>query len=227
MIGGPPLLQTYAVRRSALGATARVLTVQLLGGGADGGDADAETIPDAEVMQPLGLFARPALTDHTEALGVEVGDEVYVLHMLDKGGGGGSVAAFTGVAEGATWLYGAKEAGARLELSPDGDATLRCHTARSLTLVHPSGATITIGTSGQIDVTAAAGQDLRLNAGTKQVAREEDALNVGTLVATAGPYPVLFTYVPGTAGAAAPAPPGGVALAGVVLTGTGAPTVKA
>lgn len=87
-------------------------------------------------------------------------------------------------------------------------------------------AVIRIRANGDIEVTPGSGQSVILAGGTKKNARVEDPLNVGTLVATAGPYPVLFTYIPGVAGPTPPAPPGGVALTGVIATAGGAPFVK-
>lgn len=87
-------------------------------------------------------------------------------------------------------------------------------------------AVIRIRANGDIEVTPKAGQSVVLAGGSLKNARVEDPLNVGTLVATAGPYPVLFTYVPGVAGPTPPAPPGGVALTGVIATSGGAPFVK-
>ncbi len=90
-----------------------------------------------------------------------------------------------------------------------------------------SGTRIFLDKTGTIHIDAASGQDVILNGGTLQVARETDALDVGTLVATAGPYPVLFTYTPG-----AYPPPGtpqsgaSISLAGIVAKGTGAAHTK-
>lgn len=219
----------YRVGATSLGANARTLLVQLRGSAPDGApDDEGEIISDAEVLQPLGLFARPVVGTHTEAMGADAGDEVWVSWLGDKTGGGGSVGAFAEVdaPAGTTLLYGAKEAAARITLTPDGDATVACKAARSITLSHPSGASITIDGNGAIAVSAAAGQDITFNGGTKRAARIEDALDVGTLVATAGPWPVVFTYVPGT-GTPLAAPPGGVSLQGVIATLTGAERVKA
>lgn len=218
----------YSVTGTALGSQTRTLTTQLVGASADGASQEtAETIASAEVLQPLGLFARPNITQHTEALALEAGDDVVVIWVGDKSGGGGASGAFSAgdAPAGTTVLYGAQEGAARVTLTPDGDATVACKTGRSLTLAHPSGATVTIDGNGAIQVSAAAGQDITFNGGSKKVARVEDALDVGTLVGTAGPYPVVFGYVPGTGTPAAP-PPGGVSLQGVIQTAAGAARVK-
>lgn len=234
------MIQSYSVRVTTLGSRTRALTVQLVGAGAEGADDSAgptadpnaappEVVPSAEVLQPLGLFARPAITARTEAIGIELGDEVLVLCLVDKSGGGGSLGSFAGghtVAEGETVLYGAREGSATVRIGPQGDVAVACAADRTLTLTHPSGASITIETDGSITVNAASGKDIAFNGGTKRVAREEDALNVGVLSGTAGPYPVVFAYVPGMAGVAPPTPPGAVHLAGVIQTGTGADHTK-
>lgn len=259
-----PLSQAYAVRAARLGTNARVLTLQLAGGGGESTDETAEMIDDVELLQPMGLFVRPFITPRTEVFGFELGDEVIATHMLDKSGGGGaSPAAFNDVDAGETRLYGAKEAASRVRLRADGslDVEAKANQAiritqaeakvwingngsidieakagQTLRITHPSGAKLWINGDGSVDVRSATGTavnvaaggagDVVLNGGTKKVAREEDTLNVGTLVATAGPYPVVFAYVQGTVGAVPPAPPGGVSLRGVITTGTGAPRTK-
>lgn len=70
---------------SSLGTNARVLTVQLRGFGATGGDDDAAPYDAAEVVQPLGLKARPVASDTLEAVPLEKGEELLVLAMVDKG----------------------------------------------------------------------------------------------------------------------------------------------
>ena len=82
---------------------------------------------------------------------------------------------------------------------------------------------------GKITIDAATGQDVQVNGGTHKVARADDALNVGTLSGTAGPWPVLFTYTPGVPPAGVPVVQAGqsVHLAGIVDDATGAPNFKA
>lgn len=102
------------ITRTVLGTAARVLLAQLRGNGDEGDDATAEPIDAAEVVQPLGLFARPALTAHTEAVALRLGDQVVVLTVQDK-----SLSVLS-VPEGATWLYGAQNPAACVRLNADG-----------------------------------------------------------------------------------------------------------
>ena len=184
--------------------------MQLRGDGDEGDDATAAAADEqgAQFIQQLGVAARPIVARTLRALGVELGDEVVVLKVWDK------TRLPTDLDAGETRVFACGDVTVALRMRTDG-VTL---TAK--------GATVVITSSGDVQVTAASGRDIVLNGGSKRLAREEDSLNVGTLVGTAGPYPVVFTYVPGAAGPASPAPPGGVALGGVILTGTGAAHAK-
>lgn len=197
-------IDAFKVLSLATSATRRVLTAQCAGVGSEGADDAAERFDDVEVAQPAGLMASPALTATTEALAVRRGDELIALFLIDKG------AAAQALAAGETKLHGVNSTNATTVIHLRADGSID----------------ITSANNGAVNVTAHGTGSVVVNSGTKRVAREEDALNVGTLVATAGPYPVLFTYVAGTAGAPAVAPPGGVALAGVLTTGTGAARFK-
>lgn len=220
MIGGP-VVQAYRVSQAAVGTSTRVLTLQVLGAGAEGQTEGVETGDGVELVQPLGLFVSPVITANLEVFGVELGDEIIGLLMSDKSG-----PPMAGVLPGTTVLYGAKTPAARLTIGPDGDIVVTPAAGQPITVAHPSGAYIRITAAGALEAQAASAQDVTVNGGTKRVAREEDGLNVGTLVGTAGPYPVLFTYVPGAPGAIPPAPPGGVSLRGVIATGQGAANFK-
>jgi len=70
--------------------------------------------------------------------------------------------------------------------------------------------------------------DVILKEGSRNVAREKDDLDVGTLQAMDGMgLPVTFTYVPSTAtGPGAPSIGASVQLAGIVKAGTGNPHIK-
>ena len=197
-------IDAFKVLSLTTSTTRRVLTAQCAGRGAEGDDDAAERFDGVEVAQPAGLMASPALTATTEALAVRRGDELIALFLIDKG------ANVQAVEAGETRLYGAGT-----------------QNATTVIRLRSNGAIdITSANNGAINISAHGTGDVVVNGGSKRIAREEDALNVGTLVATAGPYPVLFTYAAGTAGVPAVAPPGGVALAGVLTTGTGAARFK-
>lgn len=191
------------LRALANGTAANTMTAQVVGVGAEGSDDEAERWDDTEVVQAAGFRALPAQTATLEGLAMRRGDEAVVVHVIDKG------ATVQTLEAGESRVYGVGAS-------------------------NPT-AVIRIRANGDIEVTAAAGQVVRvaasggevvLSGGTLKNARVEDALNVGTLVATAGPYPVLFTYVPGVPGPTPPAPPGGVALTGVIASSGGNANVK-
>lgn len=90
-------------------------------------------------------------------------------------------------------------------------------------------AVVRIRATGKIEVTAKASQDVVLNSGTLKAARVTDPVRIGTVTATAGPYPVVFTVtldnadgVPGT-----PVVNATATLSGVVSNAGGAANVKA
>ena len=206
-------IHAYRIRSTTVGTFARTLTAQLIGGGQNGNDdsPDTETVDGVEVMQPLGLFARPFLTEHTEAFAMELGDELVVLAVLDKSGSAFATDppnATEDVAEGETRLYGAKEPLARIRLRADGSVAIQAKPGMAL----------------RIDVTGAG--DVVLNGGTLRVARETDTVSAGTgptgmaawITAVTG---VVNGVVPGTV------PPGMPSNFGAITSGQGAPHVKA
>jgi len=143
------------VVRTAVSTTRRVLTAQFRGYGSSESDATAENIDGAdtagsgaELVQPLGLVARPVLTSHTEALVVELrdGDEVIAIAVVDK-----SRAALT-VEEGGVRLVGA---------GPD----------------NTTAAGVYIRAAGKVEIDSEVGEDIVLNAGTLAVARFSDTVS--------------------------------------------------
>jgi hypothetical protein len=94
----------------------RVLTASIVGSGNAGDDASAERVDNCEVVQPLGLFARPVLTALTEGVVARLADRPLILAMIDKG------RAPQAVEEGETRLYGVggDNAAAVVRLRADG-----------------------------------------------------------------------------------------------------------
>ena len=235
-----PPVQAYAIRTVTPGVHTRTATLQLAGGGSEGGDtpgtsgsgtpAPVEMVSGAEWVQPIGLFCNPPVSPRLEGFGMELGDEVIIFAVLDKSGNGDSAPSFSDLAVGGTRLYSPQEKTARIDLQGTGSAVIQCKAGQSVTVLQEGagGASITINPDGSIAVTAASGKTTTINGGTLNVARETDTLNVGTLTATAGPYPVVFAYVAGTASESSlpTPPPGGVTLSGVILKGTGNTTIK-
>lgn len=64
-----------------------------------------------------------------------------------------------------------------------------------------TGTSIKLDKDGKITITSATGQDVVVNGGTLEVARDTDPVNAGALTGTAGPYPVNFTHVDAKTGA--------------------------
>lgn len=90
-----------------------------------------------------------------------------------------------------------------------------------------TGTSVKLDKDGKITITAASGQDVVVNGGTLKVAREHDALNVGTLTGMSPAGPVNFVYVPG--GFPAPGAPQtgpSITVGGIVADGTGAAHFK-
>lgn len=72
------------VTLAKVGMATRVVTLQLRGFGQTGDDTDAEPTDNAELVQPLGLFANPSLTAETEAVTQRLGDQAVALAVIDK-----------------------------------------------------------------------------------------------------------------------------------------------
>lgn len=201
------------VTRAAFDATSKLLGVQLRADGDEGDDATAAGIDEqaAQYLSQLGVAVRPIVARTLRALGVEHGDEVLVLKLWDK------ARSPTDLDAGETRVFACGDITVALQMKTDG------------VVLTAKGATVTITSAGAVSVTAASGQDITLNAGTLKAARVTDPVRIGTIVATAGPYPVTFVTtlvdadgVPGT-----PTTSTTATLAGVVSNAGGAAHVKA
>lgn len=184
-------LEQLKVIATHLGDKARVMTADLAGAGQTGNDEGAEQFSDEEVFQPLGFAARPVCGEHTEAIALRVGDQQFVLVIVDKGQAL-YTAAPGALEEGETRVSGAKEVTA-------------C---------------IRVRASGKIEITALSGQDIVLNGGTLKVARDTDGVNKSssmtawmTQVETA-----VNTLLPGSVTTLS-APPGGFTQIGNISGG--------
>lgn len=109
---------------------------------------------------------------------------------------------------------------------------LRVHAKDKDVIIQAGDATITVrGGNGKVEITAKSGADVVINGGSLKAARVSDPLAVGTLTGQAGPFPVVFAYVPMTsaAGVDVPGVPQAgptVNLGGIISNGGGAPNVK-
>jgi len=84
------------------GTRASTLVAQLRGAGEEGDDDAAEAFDGVEVAQPMGLRANPVQRASLEGVVVEIGDERYVLCLIDKSRQTGAV----NPEAGGTVLYG-------------------------------------------------------------------------------------------------------------------------
>lgn len=200
----------WKVTRVAFDAVSNLLGLQLRGDGAAGNDDGAVPEDDAQFLGQLGVAVRPIVTATLEALGYQDGDEVRVMKLWDKD------RSPTDLAAGETRVFAVGDLTARVRLKTDG-----------LT-VEARGATLTITSSGAVQVTPAAGQDIVLNGGSLRVARETDAVTVNAaLVTTLGQVATLLNTAGPVVGAPGSVTPFTGPTVGTITLGAGAPNVKA
>ena len=106
------------VTRTESGTQSRTLTLEFKGFGDTQQPDNAETVPGVEFAQPLGLTARPAITDDTEAVIIRRGDEAIAVVVLDKSGSA------LNVEEGGTQLYGGTDRSAIVYIRANGDVEI-------------------------------------------------------------------------------------------------------
>ena len=154
-------LDFYKVTQSNAGQNASVVTLQLKGFGTSANDSAAETVNDAEHLQPIGFASRPQLTGTTEAICIRRGDEVIALVVLDKGQqNSGAGPALGDLQQGETRVYGAAAPSAWLKIAADG--TINVFSANGK----------------PINITARAGGNVVVNGGTNAVGRVGDQVQV-------------------------------------------------
>lgn len=101
------------------GEKGRVLVAALRGYGAAGAQQDAAFSNGCEVVQPLGLLARPVIEDGLEGAVERVGNTDIVTHMQNK-----KRPVITDLDPGETRLEGAKVFDAKVRIMPDGSVLL-------------------------------------------------------------------------------------------------------
>jgi hypothetical protein len=107
----------------------RVLLAQLRGFGAPGERERAQRADDVEVVQPMGLRVRPAITSSLEAVVVETpsGERIAVV-LVDKARAEGAVEAEVGE----TQLHGLAEQSAVIRIRASGDIELSPKSGRNV-----------------------------------------------------------------------------------------------
>lgn len=201
------MLDFVNISRTIVSTVRRVLTSSILGAGDPGDSASTERVDGCEVIQPLGLFARPVLSATTEAIIARLADSPVILAIIDKG------RPAQNVEEGEVRIYGPGSANAA--------ATIRVRADGTIEVTAVDGRNVAINVSGAGDVV--------LDGGSLKSARVTDPVNVAVITATAGPYPVTFSTalvnasgVPGTPTVGATA-----TISGVIASSGGAAHVKA
>ncbi len=193
-------MQFAKVLRTSLASRARSLLVQLRGLGNTGDDDNAESHDDIEVMQPLGLFARPTIRASLEALIVAVGEDLLALALADKGAG-----VMSDVEEGETRIYSAGGSTCRVRLRADGSIDIEATSNKN------------------IRITSAGSGDVVLNGGSLKVARVTDP----TTGHTHGPGTMTVTVPPGGAGGTFPVVGATASATDTIASSGGAARVKA
>lgn len=172
-------IEFVRVSLTTASTTSRAVTAQVLAAGAEGQEAgDAESFDDSEAPQPLGLLARPVVTQHTEAIGVRRGDEMVLLCILDKSRNAQAVE------EGETRLYGAG-----------------VNNQTTVIRILPGGAIeITSANNGNVTVNANGTGEVRLNGSALRIAADTDPVDLGSWThvpaSGAGVTPCSLTYTP-------------------------------
>lgn len=109
------LMRVMATR---LGTRVSAMRAQLLGFGSSSGTSqDSEAPDDVEVIQPIGFASRPAISEHTEALVLRLGNQVLVLCQFDKSVGQAQLATMDA---GEARLYSPKEPTTTIRVRADG-----------------------------------------------------------------------------------------------------------
>lgn len=116
-------ISTFTVTLARWGRNVRTLVMQ---GRASGAGVD----DDLEVVQPIGLHARPPVRGSTEALVVELPNGDRFGFPIDKGAAEGAVEAETGE----TQLYACGNAAVVIRLRPSGDIEITPAEGRKVVL---------------------------------------------------------------------------------------------
>ncbi len=215
------MIDRFRVQSLVIDAAKKLLTANLHAGdeGDAAGDASgradpfagAEVIDVAPVVSQMGVIVRPIVARTLRALGLRDGDDVLVLKLWDR------AKTPTDVEEGETRVYAC------------GDITVRVRLRQTGLSIEAKGATITITSTGAIQVTPASGENIVLNGGMLKVARETDAVsaagNAGTPGTMAGWIAQVTTAINALAPGSVTALVGGSF--GTIATGAGAAQVKA
>jgi phage gp45-like len=168
------MLRFAKVKLTSLATGARALLGQLRGLGPEADDAASEPYDDAELLQPMGLIARPARSDTLQALVFEIAEELLGLLVRDKG-----QPAITDLEEGETRLYAANNGACRIRLKANGDVVIEMAAGHNVYVG---------GTSGAVPI--ALGDTVASHLAALRSYLDSHSHLAGTLAAPAGGGPV-------------------------------------
>lgn len=125
-----------------------------------------------------------------------------------------------GLKQGETCQYNLNEKQTTFKISQQGQVDLVAAQDAQVEIRNAKGSVVTILPSGQINIDtrgASPQPDVIVNGGELRVARDTDPVDWGSCTATAGPYPVMFTYF--APGSATPGPPDATLIPSPVIDG--------
>ncbi len=168
----------FAFITQTIASTARrVLTASISGAGDAGDSGSSERVDGCEVVQPLGLYARPVISSLTEAIIARLADKPVILAIMDKG------RSAQAVEEGEVRLYGPGSSNAAAVIR------IRANGAIEITSLNNTDITVTAGGTGEV----------RVNGSSAKIAAENDIANLGTWThipaSGAGVTPCSLAYV--------------------------------
>lgn len=143
-------IEFMKVTLAAWGTRASTLVAQLRGAGEEGDDDAAEAFDGVEVAQPMGLRVNPVQRASLEGVVVEIGDERYVLCLIDKSRQTGAVNPEVG----GTVLYGCAAPDAVVYVRASGAIEITAKTGANIVL---NGGTLNVARSSDaVEVTLGA-----------------------------------------------------------------------
>ena len=178
----------YRVTLASWATRVRALLVQLRG-------ADGAAIPGdgVEVLQPMGLRARPVVRATTEAAVLELANGERIAFVIDKARDTGAVEPEAG----GVALSGLAAPSATVYIRANGDVEITAASGRNVV------------------VNAAGAGEVRLNGAAVKVAADTDPVDLGTWSFSPGSGGASLSYTP-PGGASTPIAPTGTAVGGKV-----------
>lgn len=125
------MLRFFKLLATRIGASTSALRAQLRGYGSTGNDNEAESPDDCEVLQPVGFASRVYPSANSEAVAVQISDQVVVLFQVDKSVGRAQLASMD---SGEARLYSPKEPTCTIRVRADGSIDVVSKTGQNVRL---------------------------------------------------------------------------------------------